>query len=316
MDDERRHFDIRELKYLHIDDGWDLRVGIDKVFWGVTESRHLVDIVNQTDTVEAPDGEDKLGQPLINLGIQSEYGDFNFITMPYFRERTFPGTKGRLRSSIPVDTDRAVYDNDLEELHPDFAVRYSAVLGDWDIGLANFYGTSREPRLVFDPDNSVLVPHYDIINQTSADIQATYDAWLWKLESTYSTGQGDDFHAVSGGFEYTFFGVVGDYGDLGLLVEYHYDDRDETAPGTIFDDDIFVGTRITLNDEDDTDFLAGVVVDRLNQGRSFLIEADTRLNDNMTLEAELNISDNISRNDLLFDTRQDDFAEIRLNYYF
>lgn len=41
-DEERSHWDIRELNYLHIDDGWDLVLGADKVFWGVTESRHLL----------------------------------------------------------------------------------------------------------------------------------------------------------------------------------------------------------------------------------------------------------------------------------
>jgi hypothetical protein len=56
QDSERTHADIRELKYLHIGDGWDVTVGFDKIFWGVTESRHLVDIINQTDAVEDVDG--------------------------------------------------------------------------------------------------------------------------------------------------------------------------------------------------------------------------------------------------------------------
>ena len=320
QDNERRHGDIRELKYLHIDDGWDLKVGADKVFWGVTESRHLVDIINQTDGVEDTDGEDKLGQPMVNLGIQSEVGDFNLFAMPYFRERTFPGRKGRLRSSLTVDTDKAEYESDLEEFHPDFALRYATVLGDWDLGLAHFYGTSREPRLLVKSDRNgapVLVPHYDIINQSSADIQATFDEWLWKWEGIYRQGQGDDFVAFSGGLEYTFFGLIGDSGDLGVLAEYHYDGRDENeAPGTIFDDDIFVGARITLNDVEDTDFLAGMIIDRKSHTRSFSIEADRRLSERWTVEGELRISDAITRSDPLYDVRRDDHVQVRFNYFF
>ncbi|MEP6146591.1 MAG: hypothetical protein ABJ201_04215, partial [Nisaea sp.] len=60
-DDSRTHVDLREANWLHFGDGYDLVVGADKVFWGVTESRHLVDIVNQSDGVEDVDGEDKLG---------------------------------------------------------------------------------------------------------------------------------------------------------------------------------------------------------------------------------------------------------------
>ena len=68
-DDERTHADIRELNWLGVGDKWELRVGIGKVFWGVTESQHLVDIINQTDAVENLDGEEKLGQPMIDLAL-------------------------------------------------------------------------------------------------------------------------------------------------------------------------------------------------------------------------------------------------------
>ncbi len=50
-DDNRTHGDLREANWLHQADDWDLVVGVDKVFWGVTESRHLVDIINQHDAV-------------------------------------------------------------------------------------------------------------------------------------------------------------------------------------------------------------------------------------------------------------------------
>ncbi len=73
-DSERSHVDIRELTWLRAADNWELRVGIRKLFWGVTESQHLVDIINQTDLVEAPDGEEKLGQPMLNLALIRDWG--------------------------------------------------------------------------------------------------------------------------------------------------------------------------------------------------------------------------------------------------
>ena len=58
---------MRELLYQRVFDQAELRVGIGRVFWGVTESYKLVDVINQTDLVENVDHEDKLGQPLVNL---------------------------------------------------------------------------------------------------------------------------------------------------------------------------------------------------------------------------------------------------------
>ena len=77
-DSRRTHADLREaylLLFGEIGDGeWELRVGVDQVFWGVTESQHLVDIVNQVDLVEHPAGEAKLGQPMVYLTWSSDWG--------------------------------------------------------------------------------------------------------------------------------------------------------------------------------------------------------------------------------------------------
>ena len=92
------------MNWLKVFDESELRVGLRKVFWGVTESQHLVDIINQTDLVESLDGEEKLGQPMINYALINDWGTLDLYLLPYFRERTFSGINGRLRSSLYVDT--------------------------------------------------------------------------------------------------------------------------------------------------------------------------------------------------------------------
>ena len=62
-DSRRSHGDLREAKYRYVNGDFELTLGVDKVFWGVAEFVHLVDIINQTDFVESVDGEEKLGQP-------------------------------------------------------------------------------------------------------------------------------------------------------------------------------------------------------------------------------------------------------------
>jgi hypothetical protein len=64
-DNNRNHIDIRQLDLVTSHSNFETTIGISKVFWGVTESNHLVDIINQTDLVEDIDTEDKLGQPML-----------------------------------------------------------------------------------------------------------------------------------------------------------------------------------------------------------------------------------------------------------
>ena len=47
---------LRELSLLWISGNWETRIGVSKVFWGVAESQHLVDTINQTDLAANPDG--------------------------------------------------------------------------------------------------------------------------------------------------------------------------------------------------------------------------------------------------------------------
>ena len=78
-DDQRTHGDIRELSWTGVYEAWEIRAGISKVYWGVTETQHLVDIVNQTDLVENVDGEDKLGQTMLRASTEHDWGTLDFF---------------------------------------------------------------------------------------------------------------------------------------------------------------------------------------------------------------------------------------------
>lgn len=316
VDDERSHADLREA-YWGIDgDGWDLTAGISKVFWGVTESRHLVDVINQTDLVESIDEESKLGQPLVNFNLQRDYGRFGLYVMPYFRERTFPGIDGRFRAPLVVDTDNPIYESADEEHHIDLALRYSHYIGDVDIGAHVFEGTSREARFVIAPEGDRLLPVYDQMTQFGVDVQYTAEAWLWKLEAIARDTRVDSFLAAVGGFEYTFYGVKNSSADVGVLFEYLYDGRNSISPPTGSDNDLFIGTRLAFNDANDSSVLAGVAVD-LNTQELFLnIEAERRFTDNLSVELQLRTFMNAEPGDALFTVEQDDYVQLRLSWYY
>jgi len=321
QDSERSHVDVRQLLFTHYGENYEFSAGIGQVFWGVTESQHLVDIINQTDGVENVDGEDKLGQPMVHYSYFSNYGTFEAFVLPYFRERTFEGSDGRLTGGLVVDTDGALYESSSEQSHVDFAARYSNTIGDWGLGFSWFSGTSREPDLLRFSDflTGSTTPFYPQIDQFGADIQLTTGGWSVKLEAIQRNHQDrffEDFAAVTIGAEYTLVGVFGSVYDVGLLGEYSWDQREQLAT-SLFQNDAFLGARLAFNDISDSQLLLGLSNDLDNtDSRAVFVEASTRLGSVVTVNIELRYFDSNSPADPLFRFRDDSFIQVGFEYFF
>ncbi len=325
-DEERNHADIRELMWLHIDGDSEWRVGINTMFWGVTENKHLVDAVNQIDNVEGVDGEDKLGQPMLHWKRYEDWGVIDLLVLPGFRERNFQSTEGRLRTPLIVDADAAEYESSAEETHIDYALRYSHTLGDLDLGLSLFHGTNRDPQFrVEDGFIPVLIPFYEQITQLGVDALLIHEDWLWKLEFIHRNREAKnhlnlfrsstDYEAYTGGFEYTFYGINGSDIDLGSIVEYSYEDLPEEERG-VFGRDVFIGGRFAFNDAESSEILAGLFYDTNNQSQSFRIEGSRRFGESLKGTLELQTFSNIDDEDPLQAFKQDDFVLVELAWYF
>ena len=311
-DDERTHGDIRELSWLTYGDDWEVVAGISKVYWGVTESQHLVDVVNQTDAIESVDGESKLGQPMVHFTSIKDWGTIDAMLLPYFRERTFAGEDGRLRTPVPVSDD-ALYESSKEEKHVDVALRYSQMYGDWDVGLSYLGGTNRDPY--YRVEGNELKPYYAQMQHFGLDVQGIMGDWLWKLESIYRDSY-DNHTGVATGFEYTWVGALESYWDIGFIAEYLYDSRGNNAQ-SVGQNDVFLGARFALNDEDGTEVLTGITQDLDNSDvYSAKLEASSRINNNLKWRLNAWLFENETPEDLLFFARKDDFVELALEYYF
>ena len=327
-DPSRTHFDLREAYLLLFgdvaDSEWELRLGVDRVFWGVTESRHLVNIVNQIDLVEHPYKEPKLGQPMAHLTFSGDWGTAEVFGLTYHRGRTFPGRFGRLRFPFVVDNDRVTYESDARQWHLDVAGRYSRSFGPLDLGLSVFDGTSRDPFLTLDPDRAgapALVPHYEQIRQIGLDAQLTAGSWLFKLEAIRRTGARNllgveaDYSASTFGGEYTFYSVSGSAVDLTLLSEWNYDARRQYATN-IFQNDFFLGARIAFNDVQSTEILTSILRDADSSGQVLTLELNRRISDQWSLRLEAIALRGIQEADLTYLTRRDSFVELNLIYNF
>ena len=315
-DAERNLVDLKEAYWAWEGDSVELLVGANTVFWGVTESRHLVDIINQTDLAGDISADEKLGQPMVSLALQRDWGELTAFVMPYFRERTFPGVAGRLRPPLPIDSGSPIYASSDKDRHVDVALRYSHYIGDVDIGLSWFSGTSREPRFLPAADGSALVPVYDLIDQVGIDLQYTREAWLWKLEAIARSGATHTFAAAVGGFEYTLYQVTESGADLGILFEYLYDGRNTFEPVTIADNDAFVGARLAFNDVQDASVLAGVSYDVDTRETYVSVKAERRFGEDWLARFRVRAFSGAAQGDASRWLQRDDYVQVSISRYF
>ena len=327
-DPQRTHADLHEAYALFFgalgDGQWEARVGVDRTFWGVVESNNLVDIVNQIDLVEHPDEKSKLGQPMVHLSFAGNWGTTELFGLPYHRQRTFPGRKGRLRFPWIVDEGSVTYESEDGDQHLDLAARYSHSVGLLDFGISAFEGTSREPFLSprFGTDGEVvLAPHYEQIRQAGLDGQITFDTWLMKLEAIHRSGMSNrlgDKEAYTSfvfGGEYTLYSLLDSAADLTVLAEWAYDERGRRAT-TKFDNDIFFGTRLAFNDVQGTEVLVSTLVGTDHDSRVLAAELTRRLSAEWSLRLEAVALLELDPWDVLYETRRDSFVEAGLTYSF
>ena len=330
-DSQRTHADLREAYLLTYGDweegSWELRLGVDRVFWGVAELHNLVDIVNQVDLVEHPRDRPKLGQPMARLTISGDWGVAESFVLPYHRKRTFPGPSGRHRSGRLID-ENALYESGAEERHVDFAFRYSHAVDMLDFGLSAFAGTSREPSFLAGQQShrpsttdSPLIACYEQIRQFGVDAQLTTEPWLYKTEAIRRSGarnllgQKEDYSAFIFGVERTLYALFDSDADLTLLAEWHYDERGARAT-SVWANDIFVAGSLAFNDVDGTTLVAGVLADLRHDYRSLSVELKRRLSDNWSMRWEGIANLSSDPQDLTYSGRRDSFMGVGLTYSF
>jgi hypothetical protein len=124
------------------------------------------------------------------------------------------------------------------------------------------------------------------------------------------------FNAAAFGFEYTLYQWRNSERDLGLLMEYLYDGRDEFNPPTNFNNDVFVGSRLAFNDTRDTALLFGVIVDAENNETLVNLELQTRLSAAFTLEMESRIFVNPEENGGFAAFANDSYLELKGTWHF
>jgi len=312
-DESRTHMDIREFSWIWHKNQYEARAGILKVFWGVTESNHLVDVINQTDVLENQDGENKLGQPLLSFGWGSSVGQWDIYYLPWMRKRAFAEKDSRFQ--LPYNVSSDLYESGIKKAYPSFALRYSHYFANFEGGIYYFHGTNREPQLIpkLIGTNIEFRSKYFIMDQMGVDLQYIWEALVLKLEYRYRNSN-EGFWAFVPGFEYSYYNIVSLF-DLGLLMEYSRDERGLEGY-SFLQNDIFSGFRLGFNDVSSTEVLAGTFVD-MELGTVYAnVEASRRVHNRIVVSLEIRNGIYISKRDPLNVYRKDSYGQLDIGWFF
>ena len=182
--------------------------------------------------------------------------------------------------------------------------------GDFDVGIAHFSGTNRQPRFEVSTEGTgareVLIPHYDQMDQTSLDAQWTRNAWLLKLEFLRRASRIEEFVALVGGVEFAF----ADY--LSVFLECLYDERGARAT-TSMESDVFAGARLLTQDWT----ISGRAFVDYRSGNVLLsATASRRIGDSATAELDGRLFRGDRADEPRFATRLDSYLAVKLTYFF
>ncbi|MCF6299321.1 MAG: hypothetical protein L3J01_05525, partial [Thiomicrorhabdus sp.] len=317
--------DIRELMFYQYADEWEIHAGIGKVFWGTTESRHLVDVVNQIDLLESLDDEARLGQPMLQTKLIKAWGTLDLMLLAGFRPVEFGNADVRSQFLPPLANQSTRYQSKDKTNTLDMAVRWNHSFDALDLGLSYFSGTQRTPlfQIITEQNQPKLLPVYVQSQQWGIDAQYIAGDLLLKAEmihrDSHKLNAQNQFtryqtNALVAGFEYTLIGIGDSVYDLGLIGEYLYDEWESITP---FQKDWMTGLRWVFNDTQSTEILMGHIIDLDDQSQIWSLEASRRIGDNWKAELKARWVTNVDPNNYFIQTyQQDDFIHLKMSYYF
>ena len=323
FDKERSLFDISQGYILYFNKRSELKIGKEKIFWGVTELKNLVDIVNSPDNASGEE-KSKLGQTLISYSyIDNNFGFIDLIYMPEFHKPSQVGKKGRLRLNLPTEDYNTVYEGGAGEKTPSWAAKWQNSFGNTDISFQLFRGTSRDTSTIPKIENGQVkyFAGYERVSQFGSFIQKVSGPFIYKFEGIKRNGQKNslykrqNYYSYITGLEYIKTRLYQKMWDLNLFLEYSNDDRGSSSTD-IFQNDLFLGSRISLNDVDGTEITQTLSLDMDGNGNIGSIEISSRLRETLRITADYRFYWSLKKADTLYSFRKDNYIGIRLTNYF
>jgi hypothetical protein len=140
-------------------------------------------------------------------------------------------------------------------------------------------------------DFSIYLHTNENTNQFLTHNTLLFDDSLYKLELLFNNDSANQYQ-VGAGIEHTLYGIFHTKKDLGLLLEYYKSDNINLT----YQNDFFVGTRVTFNNIQSSEIIAGVIHDKDSSTNNYTLKFDTRVFENYKLKLEyLQMEDYLNR---------------------
>ena len=113
----------------------------------------------------------------------------------------------------------------------------------------------------------------------------------------------------------SFDTAEGSFYHNGWIIEYHNDNRNNDSTD-IFQNDLFLATRLNFNDTDGTEFLTSITLDTDGGGNTSTLELSSRITDNIRVTGSYNAYWSVNEKDILYSFRRDNYFLINITNYF
>ncbi len=290
-DKNRDYFHLNELYYSKSFDDFDLDIGKKVIFLGALEANNIVDIFNRQNFQKDPLSKNKKGAIMANLNYFFENESILRLYIKGFEEDIKLGSKNSPYYPFTSDYDENVkFTNEYEK--PSFLATYTSTY-DEDIGADISFGLFKgyDENIIFKSKNSIINPYLFQSSKIFTYNTFVIDSTLYKFEASYTKPKAnkiikiDDFYQFGGGLEYTMEQIYKNH-NLGLIAEYYKSDKNDL----IFDNDLFLALRYSLNDQDSSEFLLGFIKDLKKSEKnehSVYMKYQGRIMDNLNISTDL-----------------------------
>ena len=322
-DKERSLFNFKENYLIYFKENSEVKLGVAEIFWGVTESKNLVDIINVYDGTDG-DQKAKLGQSMLSYSTYSERaGIFDFYYLPFLSKKPQIGESGRLRLSKPIENYNIIYTRGAGDKVPSWAFKWEKNFGLSDFSIQAFRGNSRENSTIPLIEGSTLkyFAGYERISQIGSYMQTISGPYIFKVEAIRRNGQKnannirENYYSYTFGIEYLLNRLFEEVWDLSLFIEYSNDERGNDSTD-ILQNDIFMAGQFLFNDLNGTEFLLGSTFDLDGGGNTSNLELSSRMTEDIRVSGTYQAYWSTNDKDVLYNFRRDNYLGFKVIKYF
>ncbi len=300
---ERTYLRLDELYLTYELEDDQLILGKNVRFWGALEVRNITNSFNNDELRDDPFNSDKIGSWNATFTHYTDSGEFSAIVKFYEESRdmsAYPYVYYYFPATVDVAPNvylPLVYDRDLQTeestFRPSIYITYSASTDteyplDFAIIFENGYDSQRYYTTTPSADTTFVETNENayLVNKLSTFNTLVVGSTLLKLEAVLTDVIKDeeisDYLHVGLGIEHTLSQFYGN-ADLGLITEYYYyntfDDskRSDLELFELFQNDLFLGLRYSLNEGNDASIIGGAIIDMDYNEQVYYAEYETRL---------------------------------------